>query len=233
MSLKTVGTVIIGGGITGVTVGRLLQQGGFDDFVILEKELEPGGLCRSRVIGGHVLDLGGGHLLCSKYRDVYQFIFDHLPASEFNSFDRVSKIALHDHVIDYPIEYNLWQLPIDEQITYLLSCIRAGESEGDRRANNFEEWVRGKLGDAIADNYMIPYNRKIWASNRMNSQPIGWKKFLATTCNVSFAHVWSGMATRPCSPATRVSCIPNVAASRRFLMLSMSPSESAYTYRRH
>lgn len=159
---EQVGVVIVGGGITGVTVGRLLQRAGFEDFVILEKASEAGGLCRSREVEGHILDVAGGHMLCSKYPEVLEFIFDHLPPSEFNSFERVSKISLHDDVIDYPIEYNLWQLPVDQQVNYLIDCVRAGETKGDRPPENFEEWVRWKLGNAIADNYMIPYNRKIW-----------------------------------------------------------------------
>src|SRR5829696_159718 len=113
--MQTTGVVIIGAGVTGVTIARLLQKAGFHDCVILEAEAEAGGLCRSQVIDGHVLDLGGGHLLCSRYPEVYRFIFEHMPESEFNLFERVSKIRLGEHLIDYPVEYNLWQLPIEDQ----------------------------------------------------------------------------------------------------------------------
>src|SRR5262249_29878205 len=129
---------------------------------ILEKATQAGGLCRSRNVRGHVLDIGGGHFLCSKYPEVYEFIFDHLPRSEFNTFERVSKITLHGSVIDYPIEYSLWQLPRERQTDYLIDCIKASLASGRTPPENFEEWVRWKLGDAIADNYMVPYNRKLW-----------------------------------------------------------------------
>jgi protoporphyrinogen oxidase len=163
MSAKQqVAIVIIGGGMTGIAVARLLQLGGFKDFVVLEKAAEAGGLCRSRTTGGHVLDEGGGHFLCSKYPEVYDFIFDHLPRSEFNTFERVSKISLQGSIIDYPVEYNLWQLPVERQVEYLISCVRAADASNRRPPAHFEEWVRWKLGDEIADNYMIPYNRKIW-----------------------------------------------------------------------
>ena len=114
-----------------------------------------------------------GHLLCSKYPEVLEFIFDHLPESEFNVFERVSKISLANDIIDYPIEYNLWQLPIEKRASYLIDCIRAGETRGARPPENFEQWVRWKLGDAIADNYMIPYNRKIWGIEP-NELAIDW-----------------------------------------------------------
>jgi len=162
MTFELRDVVIVGGGITGVAVGRLLQLGGLKDFVILEKESEPGGLCRSRSVDGHILDLGGGHLLASKYQEAYDFIFAHLPKSEFNSFERVSKILLGDHLIDYPIEYCLAQLPLEARIRYLISSIQASARTTESNPENFEEWVRLRLGDAIADDYMIPYNRKIW-----------------------------------------------------------------------
>lgn len=162
MGSESTGVVIIGGGMTGVSIGRLLQQAGMDDFVILEKEAEAGGLCRSKVVDGHVVDTGGGHFLASKYPEVYDFIFAHLPSTEFNTFDRVSKITLPDGVIDYPIEYNLWQLPVDRQVEYLISCIGVQQRSTEGAAQTFEKWVRAALGDMIAEAYMIPYNRKIW-----------------------------------------------------------------------
>jgi protoporphyrinogen oxidase len=55
--------LIIGGGITGITLGRMLQKAGVEDFIILESEKEAGGLCKTREIDGHVLDIGGAYFL--------------------------------------------------------------------------------------------------------------------------------------------------------------------------
>ena len=60
------------------------------------------------------------------------------------------------------MESNLWQLPIKEQISYLISVIRNGEGLGKPAPTNYEEWIRWKLGDKICDNYLIPYNIKLW-----------------------------------------------------------------------
>ena len=154
--------VIIGAGITGCTVARLLKMRGEEDVVLLEAEKEPGGLCRTKQIGRHTLDLGGGHFLCSRYPDVYDFVFAHIPRSEFNHFVRVSKIALDGEVIDYPVEFNLWRLSEERGRAYFESCLAAGELEGRPAPTSFEEWIRWKLGDRIAESYMLPYNRKIW-----------------------------------------------------------------------
>ena len=41
-------------------------------------------LCRTKKIGGHTLDIGGGHFLCTKYDHVYKFIFNHIGVENFN-----------------------------------------------------------------------------------------------------------------------------------------------------
>ena len=154
--------LIIGAGITGVSVARLLQKRGCDNFLIIEAENEAGGLCRTKKIDGHVVDIGGGHFLFSVYPEVYEFVFSHIPKNNFNRFDRVTKIKIAEHIIDYPIESNLWQLPMNMQIKYLISAVQSGEVLGKSEPKNYEQWIRWKLGDCVADNYMIPYNKKIW-----------------------------------------------------------------------
>ena len=165
--------LIIGAGISGITFGRLLQMKGEDNFIILEANSEAGGLCRTKQVRDDVLDIGGGHFLCTKYPSVYNFIFSHIAESEFNYFDRVSKIQLQGHYIDYPIESNIWQLPLDQQVEYLISVIQNGENKGLPQPKNYEEWIRWKLGDLIADSYMLPYNEKIWGIDP-NEMDVDW-----------------------------------------------------------
>ena len=155
--------LIIGAGMSGVSLARLLQLRGEKNFLVLEAAPEAGGLCRSVQVQGHHLDLGGGHFLCTKHPQVYDFVFAHLPREEFRHFTRVSKIRLNDGwMVDYPLESNLWQLPLEKQLDYLLACLRAGEEIGQGEPTNYEAWVRWKLGARVAEDYMLPYNRKIW-----------------------------------------------------------------------
>lgn len=152
--------VIIGAGISGVSFGRMLQLAGFEDFVILEAEASPGGLCRSQRIDGHVLDIGGGHFLCTRYPAVYEFIFSHIGKSEFHEFGRRSKVRIDGAYVDYPLEYNLWQLPDQTCREYLTSLIAGGD--GGAPPVNYEMWARRRLGKRIAEDYLLPYNLKIW-----------------------------------------------------------------------
>ena len=154
--------IIIGAGITGLTLCKKFREAGISDVLVLEADSKVGGLCRTEEIEGHQLDVGGGHFFHTKYLEVFEYVFSHLPEKEFNYYKRVSKIALEGTTIDYPVESNLWQLPIDQQIKYLISVVRNGEAQGKPEPENYEEWVRWKLGDEICDNYMIPYNEKLW-----------------------------------------------------------------------
>jgi protoporphyrinogen oxidase len=160
--MTSVKTLIIGAGITGLTYARCLQLAGDDDFLVLEAEATPGGLCRSAIIDGHVLDTGGGHFLCSRHPEVYDFIYRHIPREAFAEFGRVSKIRIGRTEVDYPLETNLWQLPEDEAIDFIIATLRNGESRGEPAPQNYAEWMRWRLGDRIADAYLLPYNRKLW-----------------------------------------------------------------------
>lgn len=152
--------VIIGGGITGVAAARRLQQLGRTNFVLLEGFKEVGGLCRTKFVDGHYLDIGGGHVLHSKFPEVLDWIFAHIPKEDFNKYDTKVLIDLEGHPVEFPIELNLWQLPTDLQVEYLYSYLTAASKE--IKYENFESWIRNYLGDKIADNYMIPYNKKLW-----------------------------------------------------------------------
>jgi protoporphyrinogen oxidase len=154
--------IIIGGGISGITAARLLQLAGIDRVCVLEAAPVAGGLCRTQTIHGHVLDTGGGHFLCTKYAEVYRFIFDHLPRDAFNFFERVSRIEIDGSEIDYPLESNICQLPPELCAEYLVSIAQNGEARGLPAPTNFEGWCRWKLGDRVTERYMLPYNRKIW-----------------------------------------------------------------------
>ena len=134
-----------------------------DQVVLLEKERDTGGLCRSQEIDGAPLDIGGGHFLDVRNNEALQFLFRFMPRHEWNVFDRISRIRLRGQEIDYPLEANLWQFSKSDQVDYLESVAQAGCVRGVPMPELFSDWVTWKLGHRIADEYMLPYNRKIWS----------------------------------------------------------------------
>ncbi len=157
--------IILGAGITALTLLKKMRQKNITNILAIEKENMPGGLCRSFDVQGHVVDIGG-HFFQTKYKDVEDFLFESFPKDKWYQIDpRITKINIENKDIDYPLESNLWQLPINKQVEYLLSVIRNGEALGMSEPKNYEEWIRWKLGDKICDNYLIPYNIKLWGAS--------------------------------------------------------------------
>jgi len=154
--------IIVGAGISGIAFGRLLRQAGLKNFVILEALDRPGGLCRSERIGPYILDIGGGHFFYSKFPEVYRFVFSRLPKEKFNWFRRISRISLDGVEVDYPLESNIWQLPGAMREEFLKGVLEGGEARGEEPPRNFDAWIRWKLGERVAESYMVPYNKKIW-----------------------------------------------------------------------
>jgi protoporphyrinogen oxidase len=157
--------LILGAGPSGLTIAHSLVNKGvpLDQILVIEKESVAGGLCRSEQVDGAPLDIGGGHFLDVRKTEVLDFLFRFMPREEWNTFDRVSKIRLRGQEIDHPLESNLWQFSKADQVDYLESIARAGCVRGEAVPENFSDWVLWKFGDRIAEEYMIPYNRKVWS----------------------------------------------------------------------
>ncbi len=157
--------LILGAGPCGLTVANRLKQLGETSFLLLEKENEVGGLCRSAIVDSKPLDIGGGHFLDVRRPRVNEFLFEFMPLEEWNFYERDSRISFAGIEIEHPFEANIWQMPIEKQVEYLKSIAVAGCNIGKEKPEKFTDWISWKLGDRIASDYMIPYNRKLFADN--------------------------------------------------------------------
>ncbi|MCR5746972.1 MAG: NAD(P)-binding protein [Lachnospiraceae bacterium] len=155
--------LIIGAGPSGLSFANRLIDNGIDDFLVIEAGECAGGLCRSARVDGSPLDISGGHFIDVRRPKVNEFLFRFMGEDELNSFDRITKIRVGDQRIGYPYEANIWQLSIDDQVEHLKSIASAGCNNGVPEPENFLEWITWKLGDKIAEKYMLPYNEKIFS----------------------------------------------------------------------
>jgi protoporphyrinogen oxidase len=163
--MQNVKYLIIGAGPSGLTLAHTLKDAGvpLSQILVIEKEETVGGLCRSEKVDGYPLDIGGGHFLDVKHREVLDFIFRFMPEDEWCRYDRISKIHLNGQMIDHPLEANLWQFDKKTQGDYLETIAHAGCVRDMPMPESFAAWIRWKFGERIADEYMLPYNRKIWS----------------------------------------------------------------------
>ncbi len=156
-------TLILGGGLSGITLAHLLRTRG-QQVTVLEAEERIGGLCRSRTENGFTFDTGGSHIIFSRDTEVLRFMQNVL-SSNRGQRTRNTRIMYRDILVKYPFENGLAALPKDDLFfcinefikTYLMS--EKGEIPPPA---NFAEWIYATFGKGIADLYMIPYNQKIW-----------------------------------------------------------------------
>ena len=161
--MEKVKYLILGAGPAGLTFANMLKQRGEESFLVLEKEAEAGGLCRSVMVDGSPFDIGGGHFLDVRRPKVNEFLFRFMPKEEWKLFERDSRIVIGTQEIGHPLEANIWQLEPESQVRVLSSIAKAGCNSGHPMPEKFRDWIIWKLGDQIADMYMLPYNRKMFA----------------------------------------------------------------------
>jgi protoporphyrinogen oxidase len=174
--------IILGAGPAGLTFANKLKQSGETDFIVLERESEAGGLCRSQDVDGSAFDIGGGHFLDVRRPQVNEFLFKFMPEEEWDLYNRDSRIVVGDNEVNHPIEANIWQMTIEDQVEYLKSIAIAGCNLGTDMPQEFVEWIYWKLGSKVAEDYMIPYNQKMF-SKELNQLGTYWLEKLP---NVSF-----------------------------------------------
>lgn len=191
--MKKVKYLILGAGPAGLTFANRLKINGEKDFLVLEKEHEAGGLCRSVDVDGAAFDIGGGHFLDVRRPKVVDFLFQFMGEDEWNVYERDSRIELADGAqVHHPIEANIWEMDIDKQVEQLVSISKAGCNMGEKQPEKFIDWIYWKLGKQIADEYMIPYNQKMFA-DELNDLGTYWLEKLP---NVSFEETLKSCLTK-------------------------------------
>jgi protoporphyrinogen oxidase len=156
-------TAILGGGLSGLTLARLLQEQG-KEVIVLEAEMEYGGLCRSRSDQGFTFDTGGSHIIFSRDDEVLTFMRRMIAGNEQRN-NRTTKIFYKDRYVKYPFENGLSDLPQEDRffcINEFIKTLIAVEKGEIPAPHNFREWIYYTFGKGIAESYMIPYNEKIW-----------------------------------------------------------------------
>ena len=174
--------LILGAGPAGLTFANMLKQNGEEDFLVLERETEAGGLCRSVDVDGSPFDIGGGHFLDVRRPKVNEFLFGFMPEEEWDLYERDSRIEVNGNTVSHPIEANIWQMKLSDQVEYLKSIAKAGCNTGEEMPKEFVPWIYWKLGERVAEDYMIPYNQKMFGEN-LNALGTYWLEKLP---NVSF-----------------------------------------------
>jgi protoporphyrinogen oxidase len=160
--------VILGAGLAGLSAAYHL---GSRDYKIFEREIQPGGLCRSKKESGFVFDQGG-HLIhlngvarpgCQDKRYLLELL------DRFNlqlvKHKRNSWIFYKNRYVLYPFQANFAMLGRGIAEDCMLGFIESNLKAGARSYNNgrnFYQWMLDVFGKGITNHFMFPYNKKFW-----------------------------------------------------------------------
>jgi UDP-galactopyranose mutase len=152
--------VILGGGVTGLAMARMLEPY-FDDIVIVERNSKLGGLCMSESFDGVYVDICGGHIFNTNDNGVRDFVFSIMPKSRWVKSDRNAKIFIDEKFIGFPFENHMFQLGED----FARKCIGEMKEWAGARAmceTSWKNYLLTSFGPTACEKYFFPYNEKIW-----------------------------------------------------------------------
>ena len=154
---------VIGAGVSGLTVARILSRNTQNKVVVFEREATPGGLIRCQRVEGSLFHLCGGHVFNSKRQDVLDWFWQQFDkSSEFHAAERRSVVYMPDGlIVPYPIEDHMYYFPKEIQNAFEHDLCEI-ENTQHLEPENFEDFLRGRFGETLYKIYFEPYNRKVW-----------------------------------------------------------------------
>lgn len=157
-SSHRVQTIVLGGGISGLTAARILQQKQ-RDFSLLEKCPTFGGLTRTVEVGEFCFDYTGHFLHLSRYPTPEDIPYANLKNDEWAEISRRSCCFVGGKLITAPIQYNLAELPP----ALFAKCVESYAARPDLASNaqaTFRDYIVSGFGQELADLFLIPQNEK-------------------------------------------------------------------------
>jgi protoporphyrinogen oxidase len=153
--MKNIDCLILGGGITGLSFANFYNG----DYLIIEKENELGGYCKTTISGDYIWDYSG-HFFHFRDKEIEKFITKNINC-KVHEVEKISKIFYKSEYIDFPFQSNIHQLDKKEFIDCLGDLYKKNQTE----VKNFEDLSYSVFGQSISEKFILPYNRKLYACN--------------------------------------------------------------------
>lgn len=169
--------LILGGGLAGMsTAYHLARRLPDHPRLVLERDAQPGGLARSRRIDGFTFD-DTGHYLHLREPRIQRWV-DELLGDRLVAVERRARIHSRGARLEFPYQANLAGLPPDVIARNLLGLIEASQRPVPEDAERlpFGDWARLTFGDGIAEEFMLPYNSKLFLCDphEITSEWVAW-----------------------------------------------------------
>lgn len=171
--MKNVDFIVIGAGVSGLSVAQLLKKRGRSVF-IFEKEDRPGGMIKCDRINGSLFHRTGGHVFNTKREDVMNWFWSFFDQrNQFLKTTRNSVVVMSgDMMIPYPIENHAYMLDTKTGESIVADLVKMAKNS-ENNPKNFEEFLQGRFGKTLYNLYFKPYNYKVWRRD-LTRVPLSW-----------------------------------------------------------
>ena len=158
--------VIVGAGVSGLAYAGFSKN----ECLLLEKDAEIGGYCKTIKGGDFVWDYSG-HFF--HFRDTFleDYICRNMVHDDIRYCEKHTQIFYRQKYIDFPFQKNIHQLDQDEFIDCLYDLFTTTGND----YFTFKQMLYAKFGQSIAEKFLIPYNEKLYACdlNRLDVDAMG------------------------------------------------------------
>ncbi len=152
---KNIKYLIIGAGISGLTFANYIK----DNYLIIEKESEVGGYCKTIKKKDYIWDYAG-HFFHFKTDEFKNIFLNKMNSDDVIYNEKCTKILYKNDLIDYPFQTNIHELPKEDFIDCLYDLFNKTEKDN---YDNFLDMLYGKFGKSIVEKFLKPYNEKLYA----------------------------------------------------------------------
>lgn len=153
MDMDMVDYLILGAGISGLSASYHLKQKGYES-IIIEKESQIGGLCRSFKINGFTFD----HFIHLSFtqNDYVKSIFN----SQVDSIEHIPNPHCYyqGKWIKHPAQNNLFPLEVEEKIKVFIDFVNRKQI----KEQTYADWLFNCYGESFAKSFPMRYTRKYW-----------------------------------------------------------------------
>jgi protoporphyrinogen oxidase len=146
--------IIIGGGITGISLASFIND---RDYLLIERDKEIGGYCKTTIRNGFVWDFSG-HFFHFKDDHIKRIVLENMECDVLE-IDKISHIDYKGQHIEFPFQYNIASLEKEE----FIECLRDLYFSEKTNNDSFKGFVYSELGKSISDKFIIPYNEKLYS----------------------------------------------------------------------
>ena len=154
-NMKEVKDLIVGAGISGLSYANFC---GHNDYLILDKDSEIGGYCKTIKQDGFTWDYSG-HFFHFQNEEIKEYILSEMKGQEILNVKKNAQVFYKDGYVDFPFQKNIHQLDKQDFIDCLYDLFNNEYND----ESSFKKMIYTKFGKSIGDMFLIPYNEKLYA----------------------------------------------------------------------